>query len=363
MSKRSRKQRSRSKKRGARSAFQRDHEQSNAQSAQETHIETHIETHVEGAVAEEGNAHFILSHRSSDSPRKTLFISKAIQRIRAATDLDREQLFGMWDYLIISLSIASMFMIFMQLHRDLSPELTKLLRVFDWVTCAFFFIDFLLRLVVATSKRAYLKWGWIDLISSIPMLEAFRWGRVFRLIRIVRAVRGAVKSTQKIKVSDPFLSAVMIYSLCVFLGAASVLYLEAGVPGSNIKSARDAIWWAMVTVTTVGYGDFTPVTNEGRLLAVILMSSGIGLFGVFSVQCTQYLLKRWHDDEDHKIEQIQSELAEVRRELQQVHQLLRCIRDQGGPPPSPRELKDSPPPDDPLPVSDSKGLEGGPLEG
>ena len=166
MSKRSRKQRSRSKRRGAPAVHKRDHEQPNTQSAQEVRIPTHVE----GAIAEGKEAHFTVSHRSSDSPRKPLFISKAIQRIRAATDLGREQLFGMWDYLIISLSIASMFMIFMQLHRDLSPELTKLLRVFDWVTCAFFFIDFLLRLVVATSKRAYLKWGWIDLISSIPML-------------------------------------------------------------------------------------------------------------------------------------------------------------------------------------------------
>jgi voltage-gated potassium channel len=117
----------------------------------------------------------------------------------------------------------------------------------------------------------------------------------------------------------------MIYFLCVFLGATSVLYLEAEVDGSNIRSARDAIWWAMVTVTTVGYGDFTPVTNEGRLLAVTLMSAGIGLFGVFSVQCTQYLLKRWQDDEDDKLGEIQTELSRVKAELNSVKYTLTSL--------------------------------------
>jgi len=249
-------------------------------------------------------------------------VSKTVTRIKK---VDREQFFGVWDYVIIVLSIASLLTMLMQLNRDVSPELTKLLHLFDWITCAIFFVDFLIRLTLAPSKSGYLRWGWIDLISSIPALEQLRWGRIFRLVRILRAIRGAVASTKKMKLQDPFLSAVMIYFLCVFLGATSVLYLEAEIEGSNIKSARDAIWWAMVTVTTVGYGDFTPVTNEGRLLAVALMSAGIGLFGVFSVQCTQYLLKRWQDDESDKLSEIQTELGVVKSELQSVRDTLSTL--------------------------------------
>ena len=254
-----------------------------------------------------------------------LSVSQTVKRIKKVTTLDREQFFGVWDYIIVTLSLVSLLTMFMQLNRNTSPELVKLLHLFDWITCAVFFADFIIRLSLAPSKLAYLRWGWIDLISSIPALEQLRFGRIFRLVRILRAIRGAVASTKKVKLRDPFLSAVMIYFLCVFLGATSVLYLEAEVDGSNIKNARDAIWWAMVTVTTVGYGDFTPVTDEGRLLAVTLMSAGIGLFGVFSVQCTQYLLKRWQDDEVDKLEEIQTELSVVKTELISVQHTLNTL--------------------------------------
>ena len=258
---------------------------------------------------------------SKSRVESVLSVSQTVKRIK----VDRDQFFGVWDYVIIVLSLASLVTMFMQLNRGITLELAKLLNLFDLITCAIFFVDFLIRLSLAPSKLQYLRWGWIDLISSIPTLEQLRFGRIFRLIRILRAVKGAVASTRQIKLRDPFLSAVMIYFLCVFLGATSVLYLEAEVEGSNIRSARDAIWWAMVTVTTVGYGDFTPVTDEGRILAVTLMSAGIGLFGVFSVQCTQYLLKRWQDDESDKLEEIHTELGVVKAELLSVHHKLNTL--------------------------------------
>ena len=236
--------------------------------------------------------------------------------------------YGLWDYLIIILSLVSVGMITIQVNDHTDPELQKLLQLFDLIICVFFFIDFLIRLLTARSKKQYLKWGWIDLISSLPMVDQLRWGRLWRLLRIVRAIKGTVRGQRKLKVQDPFISVIIITFLCIFLGTLSILYLESGIEGANIKTARDALWWVFATVTTVGYGDFTPVTNEGRLLAVFLMSAGIGIFGIFSVQCTQLILDKQKDEDEHELNKLRLELTEVKSELIEIKSLLAQLNNQ-----------------------------------
>ena len=255
--------------------------------------------------------------------------SKAVHGIlvglREYVQVNTERFYGLWDYLIIILSITSVGMIFFQQLASVSQEFLKLFNLFDAIICGLFFIDFFFRLALAPSKRDYLKWGWIDFISSIPILDQLRWGRMFRLLRIIRAIKGTLRGHQRLerKIQDPFISVILIAFLCVFLGAISVLHLESEVDGSNIKSAKDAIWWALVTVTTVGYGDFTPITNEGRIVAVVLMSAGIGIFGVFSVQCTQYLMSHQKKDEDRALAALQAEVSSLRAELRELSSLLK----------------------------------------
>ena len=77
------------------------------------------------------------------------------------------------------------------------------------------------------------------------------------------------------------LAAALISILLVVFASISILHFET-VPDSNIKSAQYALWWAFVTITTVGYGDKVPFITEGRLIAGLLMTAGVGLFGTFS---------------------------------------------------------------------------------
>jgi voltage-gated potassium channel len=132
-----------------------------------------------------------------------------------------------------------------------------------------------------------MRWGWIDLISCIPMIETLRAGRLLRLIRLLRIIR-AFKSTKNVvdhifanKAQGAFTSVSVIALLLVIFSAIGILQVEND-PNSNIKTAEDAIWWAYVTITTVGYGDKFPVTTEGRIIAAILMTAGVGLFGTFT---------------------------------------------------------------------------------
>lgn len=182
-------------------------------------------------------------------------------------------------YVLGALTIDSMF--------KLSEETSRLLNYIDIAICAFFLIEFFVRFSKAESKLKFMRWGWIDLISSIPMINVLRLGRLFRLIRLVRILR-AFRSTKsfithifKSKAQGTFTSAAILVILLIIFSSIAILQVENSAQ-SNIKTAEDAIWWAYVTVTTVGYGDTYPVTTEGRIIAAILMTAGVGLFGTFT---------------------------------------------------------------------------------
>jgi voltage-gated potassium channel len=182
-------------------------------------------------------------------------------------------------YVLIALLIDTLFI--------LPTEISRLLDLIDNLICIFFLFEFFLRFYKSENKLKFLRWGWIDLISSIPTLDLFRAGRalrLFRLIRILRAfrsVRHLISHFYANKAKGTFMTVFIIALLMVIFSAIAILQVETD-QNSNIKTAEDAIWWAYVTITTVGYGDKFPVTTEGRIIAAALMTVGVGVFGTFA---------------------------------------------------------------------------------
>jgi voltage-gated potassium channel len=177
----------------------------------------------------------------------------------------------------------------------LPRETSKLLNYFDYVICAFFFVEFIYRFYQAEDKLRLMRWGWIDLISCIPMVDFLRAGRLLRLIRLLWVIR-AFRSTKQLvhhifrnKAQSTFTSVSVIAVLLIIFSAIAILEVE-DAPDSNIKTAEDAIWWAYVTITTVRYGDKFPVTTEGRHIAAVLMTGGVGLFGTFTAYVASWFV-------------------------------------------------------------------------
>lgn len=194
------------------------------------------------------------------------------------------------DFLNLAVLLLSLYVLFaltIDTFYKLDDETSKLIFYFDFAICIFFLFEFFYRLYTADNKLKYLKWGWIDLLSSIPMADFLRYGRVLRVIRLIRIIR-AFKSIQQFldvvytnKVKGTLSSAIILAVLLLIFSSISILVFEDD-SSSNIKSAEDAIWWSYVTITTVGYGDLYPTTTEGRILGIILMTFGVGLFGIFT---------------------------------------------------------------------------------
>jgi len=214
----------------------------------------------------------------------------------------------------------------------------------DTLFCLLFLADFARSLRRAPDKRAYvfgarpgreLPTGLLDLLGSIPSVGIFRAFRVFRLLRISRIVkaRGAKALAREFvqRRAEAAIYIIITASMMVLLfGSTAIAYIEPPAPDSNIKNGSDAFWWAFVTITTVGYGDRFPVTNMGRVVGVLTMAVGIGIFGVLtSYLATLFLAPRKSDaDEDpeaamassediaHELSAMRAELAELRRALE-----------------------------------------------
>lgn len=194
---------------------------------------------------------------------------------------------GFLNLMVAALSLYVLGALLVDTFFKLPHEVSRLLSLIDDVICVFFLYEFCVRLYRAESKLRFLQWGWIDLISSIPTLEYFRPGRALRLFRILRVLR-AFRSIRHLamhvfaKRAKGALSTVAILAVLILIFSSIAILQVEDDPNSNIKTAEDALWWSYVTITTVGYGDKYPVTTEGRLIAVVLMTTGVGLFGTFT---------------------------------------------------------------------------------
>lgn len=205
----------------------------------------------------------------------------------SAESKSTETKMGLVNVLVVLLSLYVLCALIVETVIPLSEETARLLNYIDHFICGFFLLEFFFRFFRAESKLQFLKWGWIDFVSSIPMVDFLRAGRVLRLIRLLRVIR-AFRTTHNLmqhifvsRAQGAFTSLAVLAVLMVMFSAIAILQVET-VPESNIRTAEDAIWWAYVTITTVGYGDKYPVTLEGRLIAAVLMTVGVGLFGTFT---------------------------------------------------------------------------------
>lgn len=181
-------------------------------------------------------------------------------------------------------------------------EPLNVIRIIDVVMAGIFFLDFVARYARAKNKFDYFfkQYGWSDLLSAVP-LSLFNIFRIFRIIRFFRYARKeggkqVVRSLLK-KIPEAALYGVFFLILLVLeFGSIGVLAAEQNAAGSNIKTAGDALWWVYVSITTVGYGDKYPVTEIGRMVGVLTLTVGVGLFGVV----TAYIANAFLGKKDSK---------------------------------------------------------------
>lgn len=182
-------------------------------------------------------------------------------------------------------------------------------------------------LVLAPSRATYVRSHLVELaLVLLPMLRPLRVLRSIRLLRAVPAARTAAGAATAAKISRRRLaSTVGLYApaaavLLVLMSAALMRDAESSAPGANIKSYGDAVWWALTTVTTVGYGDRYPVTLTGRVIAGGLMIIGVALLGIVTASMAA-AFTRWSAAEDGEIATEQADRADLAVVLSELRAL------------------------------------------
>jgi voltage-gated potassium channel len=257
--------------------------------------------------------------------------------------LDRHS--NAYNIFILVLTVLSLAIMVVML-LPVSEATFQLLNVYDNLICIIFLIDFFDNLRASPKKSDYFikERGWLDLLGSIPSLGwlnlkysgLLRLARLSRLARITRLLRGKNKDAMVkdiIENRSRYTLFITILMTLLVLTVASVLVLqfESKSTDANITTGGDALWWSIVTITTVGYGDKYPVTPAGRITAVFVMFMGVGIIGALASILSSILVGSPEESEEEEppapaaSPTTDAEIAEIKSELAAMRQLLEKI--------------------------------------
>lgn len=193
--------------------------------------------------------------------------------------------------------------------------------VANWVIWGIFAVELVAVLYVAERKRAALRAHWLDVaivLLTVPLLSSvLGWGRLARFVRLLRfgtIIGRALQAERRITSSDALrLTAILTLAVVVVSGAA-----QWAVDAGEFPTLWDGVWWSVVTATTVGYGDLTPKTAEGRVIGIVVMASGIAFISLL----TAAIAARFVQTEDDGLTELRSTLERIEAELGEIKSRL-----------------------------------------
>jgi voltage-gated potassium channel len=200
---------------------------------------------------------------------------------------------------------------------DLQPADEVILNAVLWVIWGLFVVDYIANLLLAERRLRWFLTHFYELfIVALPALRPLRLLRLVTLLAFLQ--RGAGRALR---------GRVVIYAagaslILVFVASLAELDVERNAVGSHIHNFGDAIWWACVTITSVGYGDVTPVTLEGRFIAVGVMIAGIALLGTVTATLASFFIDRVADTAKEETDETLAAIATLTAEIASLRSQL-----------------------------------------
>lgn len=195
---------------------------------------------------------------------------------------------------VLILAFASIILTILDITKDILK--TPLYYWLDLIILIFFWIDYIVRLICSDKKMPFIKDNVFDLLAILPFSSMFSMFRIFRIFRVMRIMRftkflkllrivGLGSKFKTFLYTNGFIYVLYLNIVTTLLGAIGIYLTENG---QTVNSFGDAVWWAFITSTTVGYGDISPVTPSGRIIAGVLMLVGISCIGMLTGTIATY---------------------------------------------------------------------------
>lgn len=266
---------------------------------------------------------------------------------RPAAEIEKSHAYDLFILVLTVISLGIMVLMLL----PLSNATIDLLQFYDNLICFVFLIDFAVRLRASRPKSQYFlhERGWLDLLGSIPSFGiAFRYTGLFRLARLSRLARVSrlLRGKQRAELARDVLEnrgkyalfiTVLITVVVLCLASVFVIGFESDADGASITTGWDAFWYSIVTITTVGYGDYYPVSVGGRISGMFIMATGIGVIGALASILASILVGGGPSEEpapstaataataagdEAELAAIRAELAELRAVLERIDSRL-----------------------------------------
>jgi voltage-gated potassium channel len=232
----------------------------------------------------------------------------------ATDEVHLDQFSSRIDPIMVVLAIIWLPILIVPFVTSLHGSTALAFNVADYAVWAAFVFEYVVKLSLAVNKRRFVTHHLLDLaMVAVPILRPLRLARIFRIVRFGRVLvvlGGTLKRARAVLAHHGLQYVLLAVATIVFAAAGLEMHFESHSVGSGaIHSFGDALWWAIVTVTTVGYGDKIPMTGAGKWVATVLMFTGIGLVGFLTATVASFFVQEQHASE---LAQIKAQLAEIR---------------------------------------------------
>lgn len=238
------------------------------------------------------------------------------RQVRAAARLHSYENRTAWTMVILALVYLALYSFYV-LDTALTAPDRSLLNTSMNVIWVIFIVDLTVRAVLAPKHVAYLVRHPIDVLAvAVP---AFR---VLRVLRVLTAGQWLISRGSRLRVGRTATAVVIAVLFLTYLSSLAVLNAERGAKGADIETFGDAVWWSMVTMATVGYGDYVPVTTNGRIIAVGVMVVGISLLGLVGASVASAVISRLSGKAQEGQDEVKADVNELRAEIAALREAL-----------------------------------------
>lgn len=206
---------------------------------------------------------------------------------------DNEKIEFIYDIAVGFLALVATFIVVLQFSKNITGIQLKYLNMVDNIVYFIFVLDFIIRWMLSKNRRLFIKNHYIDLIALLPFhfFTNSPYGSLLKLLRVLTYVLRLIHNIRDVLYTNGFIYSLGSATIITIIGSFAIYFFEKD-SSATIKSYGDAFWWSIVTVTTVGYGDISPTTSAGRVIAAILMLAGIGFLSMLTSTVSTYFITK-----------------------------------------------------------------------